>query len=156
MKKNQEVIINNIKNIINMKATRIFLGHGSFLSIDFGKLVKVKVHSNREVHVQTRGEWHLWIYMCCWRIDRGGDPLVGSNDSQDKIRLKLSEIQDIKLINFEILNNSLDLKLSFENNVAIWLFNCNTEEDEHWMLFTPDHHVLTAGPANQVFYGSSS
>ncbi len=132
------------------------LGYGSFLTMDFGRQIQVITRTKRGEKLSTRGEWHIWIYMCSWRIDKNKTPLVGSNDSREKIELALQKANNKKLLKYEILNDSLDAIFHFENKVTLSLFNTNTEEGEHWLLFTPDKNVLTIGPSNSISYGPSS
>lgn len=154
--KNIELTNKILVKIVNLEIRKITLGHGSFLTLDFGKEIKTNIFYKNEESSEKRGEWRLWVYMCCWRIDIDDEPLVGSNDSREKISLLLNKINGKKLTGFKIINNSLDVILNFENNIRLILFSCNTEEDEQWMLFTPDYHVLVIGPANAVSYELSS
>ncbi len=151
MSDKKEMIDRELSKILDLKLENISLGHGSFLTLDFGEKIKIRKDSDL-----MRGEWHLWIYMCSWRIVKEGLILTASNDSQESICRKIQELTQLKLIDFEIVNEFLDVNLLFEKHITISLFNCSTEEDsEHWMLFTPDYHALTVGPANKISYGLS-
>ena len=97
------------------------MGHGSFLTIDFGKLTStVKKLKNREVTC-TFGEWHLWIYTCSWRIDKDNKPLIASNDPRDKIAAKIQEIAGTTITTYE-MNASLDAKFYFGTSLTLTLF----------------------------------
>jgi hypothetical protein len=54
--------------IQGLKADNIKLGYGSFLTIDFGEPIEINIKTKKGIEKFTRGEWHLWIYMCAWRI----------------------------------------------------------------------------------------
>lgn len=142
--------------IIGTKPTRVNLGHGSFLTFDFGldheEKIKTRSGDFKTIHF---GEWHLWVYMCAWRIDRNNKPLIGSNDSRDLIERNLRSLEDKKLTNVTILNESFDANLLFEGGLELLLFSFQVTDDEQWMLFTPEKKVFTAGPGSKWSYQDS-
>ncbi len=141
-----------LDGLLGFKVFDVKLGHGSFITMDFGMPIEVQVETSKGSRVFVRGEWHLWVYMCAWRIDRGGCPLVGSEDSREKISQKIIELMNKKIVSYNIDNKSLDADFCFEDDVVLHLFPTNTEEDEHWMIYTPDFNVLTAGPKSDWRY----
>ena len=160
--RNQKTNSNNIqilKNILNkiqgLKSYNVKLGHGSFLTIDFGEPLEIDIKTNKGIEKFTRGEWHFWIYMCAWRIDKGNKPLIGSNDSRKKIESFLKKINEKKLTLFEI-TGSLDVALVFDGKYELKVFTVNTEDQDQWMIYTPDKNVLTVGPGNKCSYESAS
>jgi hypothetical protein len=64
----------------------------------------------------------------------------------------LSVLNKNKLVRFEILNNSMDVKFFFENRITLTLFNSNGKDKEQRALFTPDKNVLVIGPGNAIVY----
>ena len=149
-------ILKDIPNKIQgLKAYNVKLGHGSFLTIDFGEPIEIKVQTKKGIEKFTRGEWHLWIYMCAWRIDKGNRALVGSNDSRNKIESVLKKIDGKELILFD-LKHSLDAVLVFDGKYELRMFSINTEDQDQWMIYTPDRNVLTVGPGNKCSYESAS
>ncbi len=140
------------EKIKEMKARNVQLGHGSFLTIDFGEDILVKVKTRQGVKEFNRGEWHLWVYMCVWRLDIGDEPFIGSDDKREIIKEKIVKLENKKLCNVEIVNKAFDVKLEFEDEITLFLFSFNTQEFEQWMLFTPDKKVMTAGPGKNLSY----
>ena len=153
MNNNKDILLNALDQMLGLKVDGIKLGHGSFLTIDFGRKIENKVKTGKGDKIAERGEWHLWVYMCPWRIDKQNTPWIGSNDHRKLIEKKLCEINCGDLVQYKILNDSLDTCFIFNNDIVLSLFDCSVIEDEHWMLFTPDDHVFTLGPGNQVSYG---
>jgi len=138
------------------KSYSVKLGHGSFLTIELGNSIKVKVKTNKPSDFYERGEWSLWVYMCSWRIDQNNKPFIACNDSREKIEKKIKQLKNRKIIDTLVLNSSLDTSIQFEGDIVLRLFPSYTIDEEHWMLFTPDHQVLTAGPKSELFYESES
>lgn len=141
--------------IQGLKAYNVKLGHGSFLTIDFGDPMEINVKTKKGMEKFTRGEWHFWIYMCAWRIDKGNRALAGSNDSRDKIENVLKKIEGKKLVLFD-LKHSPDAVLVFDGKYELKVFNINTEDQDQWMIYTPDKNVLTVGPGNKCSYEPAS
>ena len=68
------------------------LGYGSFLDHGFWATnTSRNEEQERGEKLSTRGEWHIWIYMCSWRIDKNKTPLAGTGDSREKIELALQK-----------------------------------------------------------------
>jgi len=156
MKVNKEMIYKFFKQLYGLKIRNIKQGHGSFVEMDFGdKDIFISIKTNKGVEKLKRGEWHLWITMCSWRIDEKSMPLAGCEDSRKTIEKALKKIENKKLINIDVLSNAYDMKLEFENSITFFLFSIYTEkssEAEQWMLFTPDKKVLLAGPGKILQY----
>lgn len=142
-----------VKPLQGHAAHNIKLGHGSFLTINFGKNRIIEVPTNKGIVQRVRGEWYLWVYMCAWRFDKNDAPYLGSDDegSREEFQTKLSEIDGKKLIHFDILNSSFDTKLEFEEKLVINLFSISTQ-NEQWKLFNPDKKVLVVGPGKNWIY----
>ena len=49
------------------------LGHGSFITVEFGD----PLLTNNQQKI-SRGEWHLWIYLCVWYVEKDGELLAAS------------------------------------------------------------------------------
>jgi hypothetical protein len=126
--------------------------------MDFGKMIDVKVATNKGIKSFQRGEWHLWVYMCAWRINKGYIPIIGSCDSRERIEKALKVLKDKRLIKYEILDKALDTKFYFEDDLSITLFDESVEDadSEHWMLYTPDRNVLCIGPGDKIGYEPAS
>lgn len=151
----QDVSISEILNkLIGQRVSAINLGHGSFLTIDLGNLFE----KQGKLHTYLVGQYHLWVYMCAWRIDKDNKPLVASSDSRDKIRDTIAIIAGATLINY-VLYSSLDAQFSFNDNVTLTLFNISTQDEKQWMLYVWENdirNVLVIGPGNSWYYRPAS
>ena len=138
-------------------ARNVKLGHGSFITIDFGKNLTLKETIKGKERTYTQGEWHLWIIMSAWRLDVNGVPLITCESSREKIDIELKKIENKKLINFQILNPAFDADLIYENEIILHLFSWSIEKDsKQWMLFTPERKIFTAGPSQNWTFKASS
>lgn len=155
MIKGIELASNLFKNIKGMKPTRAKQGHGSFITIDFGRDFSEELKTRTGTKIRHYGEWRLWIYMCAWRIDINKKPCAGSEDSREKIENYLSELAQKQLNEVIILNDAFDATLIFGNDIELHLFSFHTEEREQWKLFTPEKKVFIAGPGNEWSYQDS-
>jgi len=148
-----ELATSLFNKILGNKPTRVKLGHGSFLTFDFGQDIEEKIKTRsggfKTIHF---GEWHLWVYMCAWRIDKKNKPFIGSNDSRDLIEHHLRELENKELKDVIILNEAFDTTLVFGDEYQLHLFSFRVTEDEQWMFFTPNNKVFTAGPGNEWSY----
>jgi len=143
------------QKISGIKPTRIKLGHGSFITMDFGRDIPQEIKTRNGPQTRYFGEWHLWVYMCAWRIDKNKKPFAGSEDTREKIENCLLELANRTLKKAEILNDAFDTKLLFDEDMELYLFSFYTEEKEQWMLFTPDRKTFTAGPGCAWSYRDS-
>ena len=116
---------------------RINLGHGSFITMNFGKDIPEKIKTRHGIEISYFGEWHLWIYMCAWRIDLSGEPLIGSDDDREVVRYKLLDLNNKKLLEFSVLNSAFDALLKFESGYELKLFSYNVAENKQWLFYTP-------------------
>lgn len=139
-------------NICNhLKAWGVTLGHGSFITVEFGKPV-----SSRQKERSPRGEWHLWVYLCVWYLEKSGELLGASEDPRLKLEVALQHLEHRTLETVKIFPPAFETVFVFSEGVALHLFPISTEEDEQWMLFAPDGNVLTIGPGFKWTYESSS
>ncbi len=160
-----QAIAEIIRKVIDQKGSKIEVGICSFLTIDFGKLCTIKrTYKNGKNREYTSGEWHLWVYMCAWRIDKNGRPYVASSDVRTKIAECIKELVGTTLTKWELLNTSLDTKWYFGEHTTLTLFNTSTQDEDQWLLFTPETlgecrrpcMVLTFGPGDIWAYEPSN
>jgi hypothetical protein len=148
----KELILNNFNNIIGKSARNVKLGYGSFVTIDFGNDIETVIDTKKGKRTSVRGEWHLWLYMCAWRIDKDNEPLIGNEDEKEIISKELEKVEGKKLLEFNLINNAFDMKLKFSDSIDINLFSNNVKDSKQWMLFTPDDYVLVAGPNTSLTF----
>jgi hypothetical protein len=156
MIKGTELIRDLFKQIKGLKPTRAKQGHGSFITIDFGRDLSEEVKTRSGTKTRYYGEWRLWVYMCAWRIDINKKPCAGSEDSREKIENCLSELVQRELNEVIILNDAFDATFIFGDNVELHLFSFYTQDQEQWLLFTPEKKVFKAGPSNEWSYKDSN
>src|SRR5882672_10320140 len=102
-----ETISKSLSPLIGLAPWRVQLGHGSFVTLDFGR----EVSTTKEA--RTRGEWHLWIYASAWRIDSDREIVAGSEDSREDLPAILERLAGKILESIIVLKPSLGLEMSF-------------------------------------------
>ncbi|HXZ32254.1 MAG TPA: hypothetical protein VEH30_08230 [Terriglobales bacterium] len=129
--------------LLHVRPWRAKLGYGSFLTFEFGPRVKVNGH----VH----GEWHLWIYLSQWSLLRGNRKLADSDSDRRVIAASVRRLQGVPLS--EVLFEQEHEKTTFVFDdfrlvvsPADYLDGTD-DRDHYWLLYMPNHQVLTAGPA---------
>jgi hypothetical protein len=129
-----------LQPLVGLKAWGVAPGEGSFVTLEFGQPV---AREGRKTH----GEWHLWVYRCAWRIDGPNGMVAGSEDERATLSAAVAGLDGRQLDGIDILD-SLEAIWTF-GDLSLRLFPCGSEL-EHWMVFTPDGRVITAGPGNQL------
>jgi hypothetical protein len=152
----KDLVTSLFKRLIGIVPFSIDLGHGSFITFDFGKKTQRQIKTRSgEIRTFYFGEWHFWVYMCAWRIDKNGKPFVGSNDTRELIREKLLEMQGKALKSAVILNDAFDACFAFGDEFELHLFSYRVTEDEQWTLSVPENKTFVAGPGSEWSYVSS-
>ena len=126
--------------ILGQKAWNVSLGHGSFITMEFG----VSLLSD-EIDRQPRGEWHLWVYCCAWRLEEGNNVLASSEDSRLELELAVKRMAGLALRSIKIFRPAWDSIFTFEEQVVLRLFSIYSKECEHWMLFMPNGNDIIIG-----------
>jgi hypothetical protein len=134
-------------------------GYGSFLTFEFGephlcileprqprKPVSARVEKllGRRL-VTVRGDWHLWIYLCDWRILSRGQVLADNNSKRRVIRRATSELNGQALVRLTV-NESLVSIFEFDLGgrlEAVPNTKAYEKTDDLWLLFEPSGHVFT-------------
>jgi hypothetical protein len=120
---------------------RVALGHGSFVTMDFGAK-RLTGHSPKQTE---HGEWHLWVQMAAWRIETSAEFLAGSEDSREAMETAINRLEGKVLQRIKVDSPSLGLDLDFGNLMAR-VFPTQSVDAEYWMLYAPTGRVLVAGP----------
>ncbi len=154
MNKGKKIAEELFKPIIG-QSPRIKLGYGSFITMNFGKDFPKEIKTRDGLEISYFGEWHLWVYMCAWRLDLLGYPLIGSDDDRNHIETTLSDLKDKKLLEFSVLNSAFDSSIKFESGYELKLFSFNATENKQWIFYTPEEKVFIAGPGKTWSYKSS-
>jgi hypothetical protein len=125
-------------DLVGQEAWSVSLGHGSFVTMEFG--APLPPDPEGTVH----GEWMLWVYMCSWKaVD--GDESIDSEASRADMASWVKRFNGKKLVAFEFDFSSSKAVLRFDGGeLQLASYDSPDEDDETWMLFMPDHMVLTA------------
>lgn len=136
--------------LIEKKAWNVSLGHGSFITLEFGKPC-LPEGNEAKIH----GEWHLWIYCCAWRLEQENEVIAASEDPRSKLKESIKKLDGLILKSIDLFSPAFDTLFIFEKQTFLRLFPIYSQEYEHWMLFTPDKNVLTIGPGTDWSYSSA-
>jgi len=128
--------------LLHTRPWRAKLGHGSFLTFEFGRRVRN--------HGHVRGEWHLWIYQSNWVLLHGKRQLANSDSDRRVMSVSIRRLEDVPLneVRFEPEHGKStfvfgDFRLVV--SPADYLDDAD-DRDQFWLLFMPNNEVLTAGP----------
>jgi hypothetical protein len=90
------------------------------------------------------GQWHLWLYMCHWRIETAGRAIAGSDDDRNELQSSIARIQWGTVIEIQRQGLSQDLVVTFASGARLLTFSSSSRADcQQLMLFTPDGHSST-------------
>ena len=134
-------ITNEIKNLfeplIGQKAWGASLGWGSFVTIEFG--------SKRLFHGHYHGEWHLWLYMCEWKLNSNGRLLADSESKKKVMQVAIENLNGTELTGLSF--NSQDRTTEFTFNRTLHLgckpYPDSSPKEECWVLFLPNRQVAS-------------
>jgi hypothetical protein len=129
------------------------LGHGSFITMGFGKDLKTEIVVHKKKEIGSRPEWFFWVYMAMWELEKSNELLATSDDDKETMKKGLNHLENKKLIGVEILEDSYEIQLEFEDDILLSLYTEDSKKDNvQWMLFTPDQMVLEATAAPKLLY----
>lgn len=130
-------------------------GHGSFLNFEFGEPSLVvrepivtrpgvgarvrRTLARRGVHV--RGQWHLWIYCCAWRVTEG-EREVGDWSSNVRIDRSARFLNGQKLTSVAL--NARGSRTTFTFDLGGRMETQPYDRrSEQWYLYEPGGKVLS-------------
>lgn len=117
----------------------IRVGHGSFLTMEFGKPEADQSPPPPTAH----GEWHLWLYLCNWRIESQEAVLSGSQDERPQMQRSIETAVFDEVRTIAVSGLSHDLVIEFKSGTRMLTFSSSSShEQEQWMLFAPDGNCL--------------
>jgi hypothetical protein len=143
-----------LQGVLGKRAWGVEHGIGTFVLMDFGHPQPPKYPDGK-----SYGEWHLWVYGGAWRLEKGEQVIVASEDDRTKIEAEIQCIEGCILQSFEVITPALDALLTFEHDIVLRIFNTYSEETEdsgmdNWLLYTPDAgNVITVHPGGKWSYG---
>jgi hypothetical protein len=152
-------IDNVFKPIIGKPCWQVQQGYGSFLTFEFGE-PRLRIQEPRQASKQAseklrkrwarrnfyiRGDWHLWIYICDWRIFLNNEELANDSSARKTIKNALLEIDGQALISITIKKSYVCI---FEFDLGGRLEITPNYEDyekdsDLWLLYKPSGYVFT-------------
>ena len=145
-------------SVTGLPAWKVRKGHGSFLTMEFGKphlvvrepIVAAPEASDemrtalRRRRVYPRGEWHLWIYCCHWRALSNGTELAWSESSGEQIEAAANEIdgQVLTTVEADPATESSAFGFDLGGSLQTWP-SSDGRMDEQWMLYMKSGDVFT-------------
>lgn len=133
-------------------------GHGSFLTFEFGEpalhireLFQVASQASEKVReramhrlVYVHGAWHLWIYLCNWRILAHGQKLAYHNASRRTIK-KATQVLDGQQLTGVMVNAAGVTFFDFDLGGRLEVFpnpKVYGTSDNLWLLYEPSGGVF--------------
>lgn len=119
-------------------------GVGSYLDLEIGPARQLADGS-------TVGQWHLWIYMADWRIERQGRILVGSNDLPELIDEMIADLGSPTFESLAVQPGTGDTVLDCAGGLRLMVFASAlpSDDSEAWVLTQPDGSTLSGGPGSR-------
>jgi len=152
---NEQIIKDSFKPLINELAWNVKKGHGSFLTFEFGtpnleigepKIWKtLPFPSNEHPTRQTtvRGDFHLWIYCCNWKIQIKDKQIAFEESSDEEIQKATEYLNGQKLVSIVINTKTARTIFKFDLGGELLTFNQSYEpETEIWMLYMPKNILI--------------
>ncbi len=120
-------------------------GHAGFLTLEFGEPhldVREPMPSSRLLKrrgISVRGDWHLWIYACNWRVLDAGQPIGRSEGSNDEIDSCARLLNGQKLLRVTVAPTTGASRFDFEGELVLATSRMDQDDlsCENWMLATP-------------------
>lgn len=152
-------------NLYGIPCWNVQQGHGSFVTFEFGtpslKIGKVynrnpqdpNSHARRLVY--PRGDWHLWVYCCEWRIAQNGNVLAANESTRECIAHACTVLNGQALKEFVYSTEKGTSRFLFDLGGKLNTGPYDDELLEQWMLYCPDGSVLTYRSDGAFAYGPS-
>ncbi|HEX3600408.1 MAG TPA: hypothetical protein VHU84_09720 [Lacipirellulaceae bacterium] len=145
--------------LINLPCWGVQQGYGSFVTMEFGqphqvvydvRTPKTGPVGNPHRVVAIRGEWHLWIYCCNWRMKYLEETLATSESSDDVIAIACSRLDGQLFTGFQSQPDEGQSQFAFDLGGVLETWPDDDEVLEQWMLYCPDGNVFTFRSDGQV------
>jgi hypothetical protein len=143
--------------IVNLPAWNVQLGHGSFLTFEFGSpSLHVgephRIQGERRRRVSICGEWHFWVYCCRWEIRKTSEILANSESSRTDMSAAAQFLDGQILLEVSFNPESERCRFIFDLDGALETWPDKTEPADQWMLFQGDQCVVTLDGHNEFDY----
>jgi hypothetical protein len=128
-------------------------GYGSFLTFEFGEphLYVWERHRSKEGMLELRrsgavhGDWHLWIYMCDWKIHSHEKLIADSQSPKRKLDRAMGRLHGQVLTRVDV---QLDYRTTFQFELGDQLETIPNiaeygQKSEQWLLYEHLGKVFT-------------
>jgi hypothetical protein len=154
--------------LIGIPCWNVKKGYGSILTFEFGQ-PSLRIRQPRDVPtelprvrkqfarrlVTVRGEWHLWIYCCGWRIWTDGDVLAYNESTDEQIAAACLQIDGQAIQSVKRVPETNHILFTFDLGGTLETGPYSDEVLEQWMLFLPDGNVYTFRSDGAISFGSA-
>lgn len=147
--RNKQLILETAKNLTGLKARNVKLGIGSFITMGFGNDIKYPIKIRGQEKIKSRPEWYLWIQDGDWELhlDESGQNVVcTARDDREKIAKGITLLDGLPLLEIKAWPSLSATKFIFGTHGPSLLVHAlerlRSNDNQDWMLFTPDQKVL--------------
>jgi hypothetical protein len=147
------IIQHSFAKLYGVPSWHVCKGYGSFLSFDFGTpRQEIEPVINREPNregsrptrmVYIRGDWHLFIFCCGWRVTQDGSILATCESSIESIAGACGALGGQALSEFTFQPERGESVFRFDLGGKLTTAPYDGDLLEQWMLYGPDGCVLT-------------
>jgi hypothetical protein len=157
MKNRNDQLSAIFRPLIGQKPWQVRLGYGSFITMEFGKKIRDSWVLRGEQHSSTRGEWHLWVYQCDWKLIQRRKPILSSDDSRADIAHVVEMLEGHALESVHVHGDDFNTDFEFRGGMSLRCtgYADEDQDDERWLLFMPGHKVLVNVPGMLVLQNSN-
>jgi hypothetical protein len=162
-----ETIAAVFKNLHGIPSWNVHRGYGTFLTMEFGKphleirepieskasSKRVRDHFARRM-VTVRGDWHLWIYCCRWKVFEESR-LVGDCTSNRRIDRAAHLLDGQALVNVESTSRGTRWVFTFDLGARLETRPYN-RISEQWLLYEPKGKCLCVSANGRFSYGPAN
>lgn len=156
--KQKSVIEDIFRPIYGKPCWNVEQGYASFLTLEFGE-PQLRIQEPRKASKQApeslkrrwarrfvyvRGQWHLWLYLCNWKIIILGEEKASHRSSKRVIGKAAIEINGEKLVRV-VVDKSLITTFEFDlGGKLICTPSRGFDNDSDlWLLYEPSGYVFT-------------
>jgi hypothetical protein len=145
-------VVSAFAPIIGTPAWLVRRGFASFLTFEFGEphlevrepIAESNHHLLRQRRVTVRGDWHLWIHSCNWRVIVDGAEIAHNESSDQLIDAAASALDGQLLLGVEVQHTAACRFLfDLEGRLETFPYDDDDRKSDQWLLFGPDGNVLT-------------
>jgi hypothetical protein len=133
---------------------RVSPGWGSFLTFEFGDphlevrepiqpKAKVSPRVSKDLmrrRIFIKGDWHLWIYCCDWKVFSKGK-LIGKSTLQSSIQRAADALDGQKLTRFSIRSKQMRCVFEFDLGGVLETRPYDTQK-EQWLFYDDRAHKV--------------